>query len=89
MFDTVSHLTQQHNEVGCTNLSANDFLLYFNERVEDIRLRIPQSFTSEEVFSVSLTISAKLEFSLFESITLTALAKAVMAARPQHAHLPI
>lgn len=82
LFDTVSRLTEQQNEVGCTDLTAEDFLLYFTARVEDIRSKIPQCLNTEKIHSASVSTLDSQGFSEFEPITLCTLTKVVKAARP-------
>lgn len=42
LFDTVAKITQGHRQTVITDLSAHDFLNYFDDRVEVIRSSIPQ-----------------------------------------------
>lgn len=82
LFDTVTRLTQDHQQMLYIEVSAHDFSDYFNDRVEAIRARIPQPSTGGSVFGATMPSYSGQGFSEFESISLDDLTKVVMASRP-------
>ncbi len=81
LFDTVSKLTQDRQPVISTDISAQDFIEYFNNRVEDIGFRVTQSFAGGSDFVVNTRSSTDQGLSVFEPTSLATLTKIAMAAR--------
>lgn len=79
LFGTVARLTQCQQPSSSTDLLASDFMEYFNEKVEDIRNRIPQSSVSDSYDASTLCTFTGQAFAEFELISLPDLTKAVMA----------
>lgn len=63
-------------------MSAHDSSDYFNDRVEDIRARIPHPSTGASVFGATMPSYSGQGFSELESISLDDLTKVIMASRP-------
>uniref|UniRef100_A0A672ZWH4 Reverse transcriptase domain-containing protein n=1 Tax=Sphaeramia orbicularis TaxID=375764 RepID=A0A672ZWH4_9TELE len=81
LFDTVSKLTQINQVVSCPQLTAQDFLLFFNDKVMDIRLQIPQSLQSDSLCAAAPSFSNGQGLSVFELPTLSELSKIVSSSR--------
>ena len=81
LFDAVARLTQCQQPLSSADLSASDFMEYYNEKVDNIRNKIPQS--SENISGDVSTSSTSTEHVLsdFELISMSDLTKMVMAAR--------
>lgn len=81
LFDTVSKLAQINQVVSCPQLTAQDFLLFFNDKVRDIRLQIPQSLQFDSLCAAAPSFSNEQGFSDFELPSLSELSKIVSSSR--------
>ena len=81
LFNTFSKLTQHTQTVCNTNLPAHDFLMFFNDKVDDIRNKITESSNDKETGLIANSIHNCPGLHDFKLVSLDALTKIVMSAR--------